>query len=271
MTQLALPADTEFDRLARLHPVDGASGVFDVELPVEWSSLVGIHGGYLTALVVRATELTVTDRSVRTITTSFLRPAPAGPARVRVTEQRRGRSISTVVAEILQDDRPLTTSRLTVVAEQDGIEWRTTDPIDLPPLAECVPIAPPAPVVHFDRAQGVLDPSSLPFTDGPRTMVRGYIRPLEPRPIDAVWLAMASDWFPPPAFVRFEPPIGGISIDLTTHVHRTLTTIADDEWLAASFEISNSTGGMATEHGRIATVDGNLLAESFQTRWMVPR
>lgn len=271
MTQLSMRTETEFDRLARLHPVDGAPGTFDVELPVEWSSLVGIHGGYLTALAVRATERAVTDRSVRTITTSFLRPAPAGPARVRVIEQRRSRSISTVVAEVVQDDRPLTTSRLTLVADQPGIEWRTTVPIELPPLADCVPIAPPMPVVHFDRAQGVLDPSSLPFTDGPRTMVRGYVRPLEPRPIDAGWLAMASDWFPPPAFVRFEPPIGGISIDLTTHVHRTLPTLDDDEWLAASFEITTGTGGMATEHGRIATLDGNLLAESFQTRWMVPR
>lgn len=275
MTQLELPAPTEFDLLAHLEPVGAdrsrSTSTFATVLPDEWTSLVGVHGGFLTALAVRGAELTVADRSVRTITTSFLRPAPTGPAELRVTEQRRSRSISTVVAELVTDGRPLTTSRLTLVAEQDGVEWRSAKPIPLPPVGECVPITPRTHVAHFDRAEAVLDPSSLPFTDGPQAMVRGYLRPLERRPIDAAWLAMASDWFPPPAFVRVEPPVGGISIDLTTHVHRVLPALADDDWLTASFEIETSTGGVATEHGRIATVDGTLLAESFQTRWMVAR
>lgn len=261
---------TEFDRLGHVEP-SSDPGVFTVELPTEWSSLVGVHGGFLTSLAVRAAELAVDDRSVRTVTTSFLRAAPVGPATVRLTETRRSRSISTVVAEVVQDERPLTTSRLTLVAPQDGVEWSTPQPIALPPIDACVPIDPGYPVIHFDRAEAVLDPSSLPFTDGPRAMVRGYVRPLEPRPIDAAWLAMMSDWFPPPAFVRVDPPVGGISIDLTTHVHDTLPGLADGEWLTASFEITTSTGGLATEHGRIATVDGHVLAESFQTRWMVAR
>lgn len=271
MTQLTFTNATEFDRLAHIEPVPGEPGTFTVDLPEEWSSLVGIHGGYLTALAVRGAESTASDRSVRTITTSFLRPAPVGPAVLRVSEQRRSRSISTVVAEVIHGDRALTTSRLTLMTDQEGIEWRATDPIPLPPVEECVPLEPPQRVVHFDRAQALLDPSSLPFTDGPRLLVRGYVRPLESRPIDAAWLAMMSDWFPPPAFVRLEPPVGGISIDLTTHVHRTLPNLDDDEWLTASFEITTSAGGLATEHGRIATMDGLLLAESFQTRWMVAR
>jgi hypothetical protein len=131
-----------------------------------------------------------------------------------------------------------------------------------------VPIEPPDPrPAHFDRADGVLDPSSLPFSGGSRAAVRGYLRPLEQRPIDAAWLAMACDWFPPPAFVRAAPPVGGPSIDLVTHIHRTLPTMG--EWLTAAFELDTSTAGLGVEHGRIATVDGTLLAESFHTRWMV--
>ena len=267
----ATSTPSEFDRFLHLDAVSGAPDGFTVQLPDAWSALVGIHGGYLTALAVRAAELVVPDRAVRTVTTSFLRAARPGPAELRVSEPRRTRSISTAFVELVQDGLTLTTSRLTLVTDQDGIEWRPLAPIPLPPLDQCVPIAPRQPSAHFDRAQARLDPSSLPFTDGPRAMVRGYLRPLEPRPVDAAWLAMASDWFPPPAFVRLEPPVGGISVDLTTHVHGTLSALADDEWLTASFEITTSAGGMATEHGRIATVDGHLLAESFQTRWMVPR
>lgn len=267
---LADRAPTEFDRHLEL-TVGDEPGWFGVDLPDAWSALVGIHGGYLTALAVRAAEARDPGRRVRTVTTSFLRPARPGPAELRTTELRRGRSISTVDAELLQDGRRITAGRLTLLTDQAGIDWPACEPIPLPPLDACVPIVPRQPSAHFDRAQARLDPASLPFTDGPRAMVRGYLRPLEPRPIDAAWLAMASDWFPPPAFVRLEPPLGGVSVDLTTHVHHTLPPLGPDEWLTATFEIVTSAGGIGTEHGRIATVDGRLLAESFQTRWMVPR
>ena len=51
---------------------------------------------------------------------------------------------------------------------------------------------------------------------------------------------MATDWFPPPAFVRTEPPIGGMSIDLTVHVHRSGFRLPEDGWLAGSFEIETA-------------------------------
>ena len=121
-------------------------------------------------------------------------------------------------------------------------------------------------VVHFDRVDGLIDPRTMPFSGGDRALVRGYLRPLEPRPVDAAWLAMAVDWFPPPAFVRVEPPTGGVSIDLTTHIHQAPVVLGHDDWLTGEFEIETSTGGLAVEHGRIARRDGTLVAESFQTR-----
>jgi acyl-CoA thioesterase len=121
-------------------------------------------------------------------------------------------------------------------------------------------------VAHFGRVDGHLDPASLPGTGGARAVVRGYVRPWESRSVDAAWLAMASDWFPPPAFVRLDPPTGGVSIDLTTHIHQPLVVLGDDEYLTGEFSIDTSTGGLAVEHGRISGPDGRLVAESFQTR-----
>ena len=63
---------------------------------------------------------------------------------------------------------------------------------------------------------------------------------------------------------------GGVSVDLTTHIHRTIPDLGGDR-LAASFEMVTSSGGLATEHGRIATRDGALIAESILTRWMSDR
>jgi acyl-CoA thioesterase len=273
MTQLTdAPIDESplvFDG-TRLAPT-AEEGMFDVMLDDAWSSLIGTHGGYMVALNVRAAQALIPGRAARTVSTSFVRSGRSGPATVRATSVRSGRSIANVEATLEQDGRALVTSRITLVAPSDGVDWQQRTPLPVPPFDECVPIEPPERVRHFERARARLDPASLPFTDGPDTSVRGYIRPLDYDPIDAPWLAMMCDWFPPPAFVRMTPPIGGISVDMFTHVHHTLPLLAADEWLTGWFEIRTSRAGLATEHGCIATTDGVVLAESIQTRWTVGR
>lgn len=259
---------TEFDVTTQLTPTDRPD-TFVVELSPRWASLVGVHGGYLSAIAAKAALRTVDDRSVRTVTTSFLRPAEIGTAEVAVRELRRGRSVSTVDVDVSQAGRLAIRSRITLVdADVAGAEWSTAESLGVPPPGDCIPLEPPGHVEHFGRAEALIDPASLPFTGGPRAIVRGHLRPLDDRPVDAPWLAMASDWFPPPAFVRADPPVGGISVDLVTHVHRELPALGDD-WLTVSFEADTSTNGIATERGRIATSDGRLVAESLHTRWTV--
>ena len=255
---------SDFDRTTALQPT-GRAGEFTAELDAGWSSLVGIHGGYMCALAVRGAEALAADRGVRTLTTSFLRTGAVGPATLVVREVRRGRSMSTMTADLIQDDRLLLTSRLTLLQPCEGIEWSAPLDLGLPPREECVRME-GGRVSHFERADGLLDPGSLPFSGGDRAIVSGYLRPCDGDRVDAAWLAMATDWFPPPAFVRLEPPTGGVSIDLTTHIHRPEVALADDEWLAGSFEVETSSAGLAVEHGVLAMTDGTLVAESFQTR-----
>jgi acyl-CoA thioesterase len=272
MTQLDAVAATDFDRTTALRPVDGdgpdrVTNNFAVDLDASWSSLIGVHGGFLVAIAVRGAERAATGRGVRTVTTSFLRAAQIGPARLEVREIRRSRSLSTVVADLFQDEHLVTTSRITLAEERSGIEWSSPAPLPVPAPEDCVPVAPPERVEHLLRVDARLDPGSLPFTAGPRAVIRGHLRPFGTRHVDAPWLAMASDWFPPPAFVRVDPPTGGVSIDLTTHLHQPQIDLDEDEWLVGEFEIVTSTGGLAVEHGRIARRDGTLVSESFQTRW----
>lgn len=265
MTELKqAEATTDFERTTTVVPTD-RPGEFEVELDPGWSSLVGVHGGYLCALAVRGAEAVASDRAVRTITTSFLRRAEVGPATLTVRELRRGRSMSTMATELHQGERLLLTSRLTLLTPREGVEWSSPVRLGLPAPDQCVRME-PGRVSHFERVDGLLDPDCLPFRDGDRAIVRGYLRPLEDRRVDAAWLAMATDWFPPPAFVRLEPPTGGVSVDLTTHIHRPEQTLGSDEWLLGSFQVDESTHGLAVEHGVIAAQDGTLIAESFQTR-----
>ena len=72
--------------------------------------------------------------------------------------------------------------------------------------------------------------------------------------------------FPPSPFRRAPIPVGGVSVDYTVHVHRTVT-LGPDEWLEAVFDAPTSTAGLALEHGTLATADGLPVAETFHTRW----
>lgn len=256
---------SDFDRTTTLTPREQHPGSFSVDLHAGWSSLVGVHGGYMCALAVRAAESIAGDRVARTVATSFLRTGAVGPAIVSAVEMRRGRSMSTVVVDIEQDGRTLLTSRLTLAVPRTGVEWSKPATFDLPPVDACVRMD-GGRVVHFERVDGLLDPAHLPHSEGDRAMVQGYFRPLEQRPVDSAWLAMAADWFPPPAFVRLAPPTGGISVDMTTHIHQPDLVLGDDEWLCARFEIGTSANGLAVEHGLITTSDGTPVADSMQTR-----
>ena len=55
------------------------------------------------ALAVRAAESMAPDRAMRTMSTSFLRTGQVGPATLTVREVRHGRTITTMVAELVQD------------------------------------------------------------------------------------------------------------------------------------------------------------------------
>jgi acyl-CoA thioesterase len=264
------PVPTDFDRTTTPVPVEGAPGQFSVELDGGWSSLVGVHGGYMCAVVVRGAETLTPGRTLRTISTSFLRTGKVGPATLTVREVRQGRTITTMVGDLSQDGRLLITSRLTLLVPQVGWEQNNPQTIDLPAPTACVRFERPGQVSHFSQVDSAFDPERMPFS-GDRAHVSGYLRPLEPRPVDAPWLVMASDWFPPPAVALVEPPTGGVSIDLTTHIHRAGGLLGRDDWLVGTFGIEDSTGGLAVEHGRITLMDGTMVAESFQTRLTTQR
>jgi acyl-CoA thioesterase len=255
----------EFDRTTAVTPVEGRPGEFLVELDAGWSSLVGVHGGYLCALAVRGAESLASGRVVCTMSTSFLRSGRVGPALLSVREVRRGRSVTTVGADLLQDGQIVTVSRLTLMTARSGVEWSEPRPLGLAPPGDCVPFTPPEGVVNFERFELRFDPDRMPF-QGERASVEGYVRPLEARPVDAAWLVMAADCFPPPAFARVEPPTGAMSVDLTVHIHRCGFPLGDGQWLTGSFEIHDSTGGIGVERGRITHMDGTVVAESFHTR-----
>ena len=239
-----------------------------ITLPEAWSSLMGAHGGFVTALAVRAVESRLAVQRVRTVSTSFLRPVALGQTTLTIRALREGRSLSTFEVALHQNDRQVTATRVTASASAQGAEWDQAQTLPVPPVAECIVVPGPPGIRHLDHGVGVLDPAHLPLTRGNRAILQGHIRPAEPRPVDAAWLAMVLDYFPPAAWTKVDPPTGGVSVDYTVHIHRTIPeTLLDDEWLAVSFRADVSAAGLSLEHGSVAGPDGTLLAESFHTRW----
>jgi acyl-CoA thioesterase len=248
-----------------------------VDLDTSWVSLDSIHGGYLTAVGVQAAAARVPGQAVRTVTSNFLRPTSAGPAVVDTRVLRAGNSLSTVLADVRQYDRTTATIRATLAAPLRGSTWETESVLEIAPPERCIPfVPPPGAPHHFSQAEALFDPSHVPFGGSTEAIVAGYIRPAEPRPIDAAWLVMALDWFPPAAFARADwsqrpggdgsAPAGGLSIDYNVHVHRTLTDPMSHEWLGVRLEAEVSKAGLALERGRLSDSAGRLLAESFHTR-----
>jgi acyl-CoA thioesterase len=240
----------------------------------------------MAAIAVRFAEAHLAGRHVRTVFTSFLRPGVVGPASLSLTTLRASRGLTTHEVALSQDERVVTRTRITATtaapdlghAREGGTDWDDAVAPELAALEQCVALAPPPGVKHFDQAIAVLDPSDVPFAKGPLARVRGYVRPLEDGPIDAAWLTMMLDWFPPSPFSRYEAPVGGVSVDFAAHVHSTLPRLPDGLWLVVDFQADVSKGDLALERGRIfappawwgATSSrraGHLLAESFHTRW----
>jgi len=257
---------TQFDDTTTVVRVPGDAGQaeFAAELDPAWGSLLGLHGGYVAAVAVRAVQEAFPDREVRTVTTSFLRPAQAGSARVTVSAIRSGRSFTTAVARVSQGGRDALSVRATLLVPVAAAAWATPVPEQPPSLDACVPFTRFS-IGHFSRADFRIDPATVPASDGSEARVAGYIRPLEDREIDAPWLIMAGDFFPPSAFRRVAPPAGGVSIDYTIHLHQAAPD--PGQWLAGVFSCLNNTGGIALEHGTLATPGGAIVAETFQTRW----
>ena len=259
---------THFDHAIAVTHSAEQPGAATARIDAAFQALRGALGGYLAAIAVEALAPLLGDRSVRTVSTTFLRPTNEGEVQVEVRTLHAGRSIGRHEVSLVQDGRQVAAVRITAVSPVSGVEWDHGVPPDVAPLAENVPFDPPEGVIHFRQATAVLDPASLPFTHQDVVRLGGHVRPLEPRPIDAAWLVMVLDWFPPSPFVKVDPPTGGVSIDYAVHIHHTIARpLADDEWLSADFRAEVSADGLALEHGRIADSTGRLLAESFHTRW----
>ena len=260
-------AGTEFDRATALEPL--GDGAYAGAVDAGWFAGRGPNGGYLAAIVLRAMVAEVGDpqREPRSLTCHYLRPPAAGPIRVEVTVERAGRATSTLTARLVQDDR-----QCIVAIAAFGV--------DVPAPAAYASAAPavPAPdeiapvdnsgsglsiVSRFEARPAVGDGM---FAGGLEAVTGGWLRFAEPRPTDAIALAMYADaWWPAP-WVRLREPVAAPTIDLTVHFRapRAAAALAAGEPVLAVFRSTTAADGFFEEDGELWSRDGVLLAQSRQ-------
>jgi acyl-CoA thioesterase len=258
---------------------DGAPrATFAVDISPDWRAGRGPHGGYLAAMLLRALIDTVDDpaRSPRSLTIHYASPSEPGPAVIHTVIERQGRSLSTLSARLEQNGvvRALALAAFSV-------PWKATDANALPMPELPGPDLERRSTPHlFDGAppftrQLVLQPrrGAIPFTGADAPMeIGGWIALPEPRPVDALSLALFCDaWFPP-AFIALSAPAVSPTVDLTIHFRRPLPAEERDpeEMCLSLFTTRVLHEGFFEEDGVVWGADGTVLAQSRQLGLVIP-
>jgi acyl-CoA thioesterase len=260
-------AGTEFDRATAIEPL--GRGAYAGTVDAGWFAGRGPNGGYLAAIVLRAMVAEVDDpaREPRSLTCHYLRPPAAGAIRVEVTVERAGRATSTLTARLVQDGR-----QCIVAIAAFGVDVPAPAAYASAPPAVAAPEEiPPVDnrrsglsiVSRFEARPAVGDEM---FAGAGEALTGGWLRFAEPRPTDAIALAMFADaWWPAP-WVRLREPVAAPTIDLTVHFRapRAAAALPAGEPVLAVFRSTTAADGFFEEDGELWSRDGVLLAQSRQ-------
>ncbi|MBN6036605.1 thioesterase family protein [Amycolatopsis sp. 195334CR] len=185
---------------------------FDAELDPQWSVGGKLHGGYLLAVLGRATaELAPAHPHLTAVSGSFSAPPDAGAAQVTVEVLRAGRGVTQLRARLAQDGKPRVEALVTQgLLDEADPWWSGIEPIDIPPEEDCVPAPARAPGAGFtvdlmNVVEQRLDPRVLGFTVG--KPARGGVISSWQR------LADGADWDPLSLLVGLDP-VPPVSYDL---------------------------------------------------------
>jgi acyl-CoA thioesterase len=256
---------TAFARATAVEPA--GPGAWTAALDGAWSAPSGLNGGYLAAVVLRAmlAELDDPARHARSLTCHYLRRSLPGEARLEVTVERAGRTLSTLTVRMSQSGRLCLAALGAFATELAGADEWTEEPPAVPAPEELVE-PDPLPGVPM-LAQFVVHPAlgGPPFGGAPEAVTGGWLRFAEPQPLDAPALAMYADGWLPSAWTRLTRPAGAPTVDLTVHFRAPATALAvfDDPVLAV-FRSRTASEGFFEEDGELWSRDGVLLAHSRQ-------
>ena len=239
------PEDLSFDAVSAVHETE-EPGVFGASVHPLWAVGDKANGGYLLALLGRAARLVAqrsggADWEVVSASVTYLRAPEAGPATVRTTLLRSGRTAAHVRAVLTQEaDVVDAVFVLGDLPEETAVRYDGTPAFHAADPEECVRLTPKIPngvyVGIMDVLDLRLDPATVPFTvtppaPGTRAELRGWTRFADGREPDALSVLFLTDAIPPATlmigstgwvptlqmstYVRARPAPGWLAIRMT--------------------------------------------------------
>jgi hypothetical protein len=240
------PEDLSFDGATAVQQT-GDPALFEARVHHLWTVGDKPNGGYLLALLGRAARIVARgagspDWEVLSSSVTYLRPPELGPATVRTTLLRCGRTAAHVRAVLAQggDDLVDAVYVLGALPEEPVARYDGTEPFHAPGPEECVRLTPKIPTGVYVGIMDVLDlrldPATLPFAVSPPppgtpAELRGWTRFADGREPDALSVLFFADAIPPAtlmigstgwvptlqmsAYVRASPAPGWLGIRMT--------------------------------------------------------
>jgi acyl-CoA thioesterase len=261
-------SDNEFDTGTAVEAL--GDGRFAAHIDRGWWVVVGPNGGYLAAILLRALSAAVDDpaRAPRSLSVHYLRPPAEGPAAIETQLERVGRSLTSVSARLHQHGHLVALALAAFSPPWSG--RRAYEDARMPeaaPPERCEPMAHRIPIhERYEQRWAIGAP---PFSGAAHALCGGWIRPAQPRAVDALLIAAYADAFPPALFSRlsdWSETAGVPTVDLTIHFRDTLPRAgaALDDWTLGVFRSSVAREGFLEEDGELWSRDGVLLAQSRQ-------
>ena len=275
--------DFAFDEDSRVVAA-GSSGEFAAELTGRWNGTAGaVNGGYMLATCTRALGLGMPFPDPVVVSGFFLRPGAAGPAAVRTSVIRSGRTMAFGESALSQEGKEVVRATA-AFARLGGASRRGTGrdgdstgpagpvfldgtPPALPPPAECVGV----PVASFGLATIAecieFRSAELPgwFRGQPsgRPASEFWMRFADGRPADLLSLSLLVDSTAPSVL---ELGAGSTTIQLTVH----LRAHPAPGWLACRATTRFVSNGYNEEDFEVWDSAGTLVAQSRQLALILP-
>jgi acyl-CoA thioesterase len=254
-----------FERATAVEPV--GDGTWQATCDGAWATQLGVNGGFLAAIVLRAMIAQLDDpaREARSLTCHYLRPPEMGDVRVEVAVERQGRTLSTLTARVTQAGRLCILAVAAFAIELTGAVDYAGAPPQAPAPEDVERLVPPPEVpmvAQFDVRPTL---GGERYSGAPEPVTGGWLGFADPQPLDAPALAMYADaWLPSP-MPYLTRPVVAPTVDLTVHFRAPAAAAAIvDEPVLAVFRSTTSAGGLFEEDGELWSRDGVLLAQSRQ-------
>jgi acyl-CoA thioesterase len=280
-------SSTKFDRDTAVwrESQSASQTIFGAEIAPDWRAGRGPHGGYLAAMLLRASIESVADeaRPPRSLTIHYARAPEAGQVQISTVIERQGRSLSTLSARMHQGGE-----LIAIALAAFSLPWGGPEISDVR-IPSVEPADPSREGVKLIERGGpefarhlVLQPrmdGRLFAGDEQPMTIRAWIGLAEPRVIDALSLAFFSDALIPAPYMRMPEPVAVPTVDLTVHFRSRLQPRPGSgsrpdgdprELCLAQTTTELIHDGFFVEDGLIWAGDGTLLAHSRQLAIVIP-